>query len=180
TAADAKGLLKTAIRGEDPVLFLEHKALYRAAAARTPEPDADYLLPMGKARLHREGTDLTVVTYGMMVHKAMNVARQVAKEDGAEVEILDLRSLLPLDREAILASVKKTSRVLVLYEDHEFTGYGAEIAAQIAADAFEHLDAPVRRLAGAFSFVPFADPLERAVLPQDEDVLQAVRAVLAY
>lgn len=180
TAADAKGLLKTAIRSEDPVLFLEHKALYRAAAARSPEPDADYLIPFGKARTHREGTDMTIVTYGMMVHKAMSVARQIEKEDGASIEIIDLRTIVPLDTEAILASAKKTSRVLVVYEDHEFAGFGAEISAQIADKAFEHLDAPIRRLAGAFSWIPFADPLERAVLPQDEDILNAARALLDY
>ncbi len=180
TAADAKGLLKTAIRAQDPVLFLEHKALYRAAAARGPEPDADYLLPFGKARLHREGADLTIVTYGLMVHKAMSAARQIAREDGASIEIIDLRTLVPLDAEAVLASVKKTSRVLVVYEDHEFGGFGAEIAAQIADQAFEHLDAPVRRLAGAFTYIPFADPLEKAVLPQDEDIVHAAREVLAY
>ena len=180
TAADAKGLLKTAIRGQDPVLFLEHKALYRAAAARSPRPDTDYLLPFGKARLHLEGADLTIVTYGMMVHKSMNVARQIAKEDGASIEIIDLRTIVPLDTEAILNSVKKTNRVLVVHEDHEFVGFGAEICAQIADKAFEHLDAPVRRVAGAFSYVPFADPLERAVLPQDEDILRAARAMLAY
>ena len=162
------------------MLFLEHKALYRAAAARSPRPDTDYLLPFGKARLHREGTDLTIVTYGMMVHKCMNVARLIAKEDGASVEIIDLRTIVPLDTEAILASVKKTNRALVVYEDHEFAGFGAEICAQIADKAFEHLDAPVRRVAGAFCYVPFADPLERAVLPQDEDILRAARAMLAY
>jgi len=180
TAADAKGLLKTAIRGEDPVLFLEHKALYRAAAARSPEPDADYLLPFGKARLHRAGTDLTLVTYGLMVHKCTNVARQIEKEDGASVEIIDLRTIVPFDAETVLQSVRKTNRVLIVYEDHEFIGFGAEIAAQIADKAFEHLDAPIRRVAGAFTYVPFADPLERAVLPQDDDILRAVRAMLAY
>lgn len=179
-AADAKGLLKAAIRGEDPVLFLEHKALYRAAAARSPEPDADYLLPFGKARLVREGKDLTLVTYGMMVHFATKVARQLEKEDGLDVEILDLRTIVPLDTEAILASVRKTNRALVVYEDHEFMGFGAEIAAQITSHAFEHLDAPVQRVAGAFSYIPFADPLERAVLPQEDDILQAVRALAAY
>ncbi|MFQ5568165.1 MAG: thiamine pyrophosphate-dependent enzyme [Rhodothermales bacterium] len=180
TAADAKALLKTAIRSDDPVLFLEHKALYRAAAARTPETGTDDLLPFGKARIHREGTDLTIVTYGLMVHKSMNAARQIEKEDGASVEIIDLRTIVPLDTEAILASVRKTNRVLVVYEDHEFIGFGAEISAQIADKAFEHLDAPIRRVAGAFTPIPFADPLERAVLPQDEDILQAVRALLAY
>ncbi len=180
TAADAKGLLKTAIRSQDPVLFLEHKALYRAATARSTEPGADYLLPFGKARLHREGADLTIVTYGMMVHKCMNVARQIAKEDGASIEIIDLRTIVPLDTETILASIQKTNRALVVYEDHEFGGFGAEICAQIADKAFAHLDAPVRRVAGAFTYVPFADPLERAVLPQDEDILKAARAMLTY
>ncbi|QXD17230.1 dehydrogenase E1 component subunit alpha/beta [Rhodocaloribacter litoris] len=179
TAADAKGLLKTAIRLQDPVLFLEHKALYRAAAARTPEPDADYLLPFGKARIVREGTDLTIVTYGMMVHKSVNVARQLEKE-GVSVEIIDLRTILPLDSETLLHSVRKTNRVLVVYEDHEFAGFGAEICAQIADLAFTALDAPVRRVAGAFTPIPFADPLEKAVLPGDEDILSAARDVLAF
>ncbi|MEM1095225.1 MAG: dehydrogenase E1 component subunit alpha/beta [Bacteroidota bacterium] len=178
-AADAKGLLKAAIRMEDPVLFLEHKALYRAAAARSLEPGADYLLPFGKAATVREGTDLTIVTYGMMVHKAVNVARMMEKE-GVSVEIIDIRTMLPLDMDTILASVKKTNRALVVYEDHEFIGFGAEICAQIADAAFTYLDAPVRRVAGAFTFVPFADPLERAVLPQDEDILEGVRSVLAF
>lgn len=179
-AADAKGLLKTAIRSEDPVLFLEHKALYRSAAARTPTPDADYLVPFGKARLHREGSDLTIITYGMMVHKAMNAARQLEKEDGAQVEIIDLRTMVPLDTDTIFASLKKTNRALVVYEDHEFVGFGAEISAQLADKAFAYLDAPVRRVAGAFTYIPFADPLERAVLPQDQDILQAARELLAF
>lgn len=179
-AADAKGMLKTAIRQTDPVLFLEHKALYRQGPARSPEPGADYLVPFGKANTLREGTDLTIVTYGAMVYKAMNIAKQIEREDGASVEVIDIRSMLPLDSEAILESVKKTNRVLVLYEDHEFMGFGAEIAAQITDRAFEHLDAPVKRVAGAFSWIPFADPLERAVLPQDEDVLRGAREVLAY
>ncbi len=178
-AADAKGLLKTAIRSEDPVLFLEHKALYRMAAARTPAPDDQYYLPFGKARTEREGTDLSIITYGMMVHKARNVAKELAKE-GVSIEIIDLRTIVPLDSEAIIESVKKTNRALVLYEDHEFIGFGAEISAQIADLAFEHLDAPVRRLAGAFSHIPFADPLEKAVLPQDDDVRQAVEEILSY
>jgi len=162
------------------VLFLEHKALYRAAAARTPEPDADYLLPFGKARIVQEGTDLTIVTYGMMVHKSVSVARRLAREDGVSIEIIDIRTIIPLDIDTILDSVRKTNRVLVVYEDHEFAGFGAEIAAQIASRAFEYLDAPVQRVAGAFTPIPFADPLERAVLPQDEDILRAVRALLAY
>ena len=179
-AADAKGLLKTAIRLNDPVLFLEHKALYRMAAARSPEPDADYLLPFGQARTVREGTDLTIITYGMMVHKSISAAKTIEKEDGASVEIIDLRTIFPLDTDAILKSVQKTGRLLVVYEDHEFGGFGAEIAAQVADKSFHYLDAPIRRLAGAFTFIPFADPLERAVLPQDADVLDAARSLLAY
>lgn len=178
-AADAKGLLKTAIRMQDPVLFLEHKALYRAASARSPEPGPDYLLPFGQARIVREGTDLTVVAYGMMVHKAMNVARVLEKE-GISLEIIDLRTIVPYDGETVLNSVRKTNRALVVYEDHEFIGFGAEICAQIADQTFEHLDAPVRRVAGAFAPIPFADPLERAVLPQDDDILVGVRSILNY
>ncbi len=179
TAADAKGLLKTAIRLNDPVIFLEHKSLYRQGPARSPEPDADYLVPFGQARTVRPGTDLTIVTYGAMVYKAMNAAKALEKE-GASVEVIDIRTMMPLDVETILASVVKTNRALVLYEDHEFGGFGSEIAAQIADKTFEHLDAPVKRVAGAFTYIPFADPLERAVLPQDADVIEGARAVLAY
>lgn len=179
TAADAKGLLKTAIRLDDPVLFLEHKALYRMAAARTPSPGADYFLPFGKARVHRQGSDLSIITYGMMVHKAMNVAKALSDE-GISIEIIDLRTIMPLDTETVLESVKKTNRALVLYEDHEFIGFGAEVASQIADRAFEYLDAPIRRVAGAFTPIPFADPLERAVLPQDEDIMSATQELLAY
>lgn len=178
-AADAKGLLKTAIRGQDPVLFLEHKALYRAASARRPEPDADYLVPFGKAAVAREGADLTIITYGALVAKAINVARQMEGE-GVQVEIIDLRSLMPLDMDTVLESVKKTNRAVVLYEDHEFLGFGAEISAQISEKAFGYLDAPIRRVAGAFAPIAFADPLERAILPTDEGVLEAVRELAAY
>lgn len=179
TAADAKGLLTTAMRMEDPVMFLEHKALYRAAAARTPTPPEEYLLPFGKARVAREGTDLSIITYGMMVHKANNAAKELAKE-GVDVEVIDLRTMVPLDTDAILESVSKTNRALVLYEDHEFVGYGAEISAQIADLAFKQLDAPVRRVAGAFSPIPFAHSLEREVLPSDDDVLDAARELAAF
>lgn len=178
-AADAKGLLKSAIRGNDPVIFLEHKSLYRQGPARRPEPHADFLVPLGKAAVTREGTDLTIVTWGAIVYRALNAARQLEKE-GVSVEIVDVRSMMPLDTETILASAKKTGRVLVAYEDHEFMGFGAEIAAQISDAAFGHLDAPVRRVAGAFSSIPYADPLEAVVLPQDDDVLSAAREVLAF
>ncbi|MBX2820052.1 MAG: dehydrogenase E1 component subunit alpha/beta [Rhodothermaceae bacterium] len=178
-AADAKGLLKTAIRMNDPVLFLEHKGLYRAAHARSPEPDEDYLIPFGQANVVKEGTDLTIITYGLMVHKALAAAKSFEK-DGRSVEIIDLRTLVPLDTETIFASVKKTGRALVLYEDQEFLGYGAEISAQVADKMFEFLDAPIRRVAGAFTPIPFADPLERVVLPQDKDIMDAARELLEY
>ena len=170
TAADAKGLLATAIRMNDPVLFLEHKALYRDAAARTPTPPQDYTIPFGTARTVREGTDLTIVTYGKMVPMAEKAAKTLATDD-IDAEIVDLRTIMPLDSEAVLASVQKTNRVLVAYEDHEFIGFGAEIAAQVASDAFESLDAPVRRYAGAFTPTPFAHNLERAVLPDRKSVV---------
>ena len=178
-AADAKGLLKAAIRGEDPVLFLEHKALYRQGPARRPEPHDDYLVPLGKAAVTREGSDLTIVTWGAIVYKALNIAKTLEKE-GVSVEVIDVRSFLPFDSETVLESARKTGRVLVAYEDHEFMGFGAEIAAQISDAAFGALDAPVKRVAGAFSSIPYADALEKAVLPQDDDVLEAAREVLAF
>ncbi|MEM6289046.1 MAG: transketolase C-terminal domain-containing protein, partial [Bacteroidota bacterium] len=178
-AADAKGLLKAAIRGEDPVLFLEHKSLYRQGPARSPEPHADYLVPLGKARVAREGTDLTIVTWGALVYKALNVAKTLERE-GVSAEVIDVRSILPFDTETVIGSACKTNRVLVAYEDHEFMGFGAEVAAQVADRAFGYLDAPVKRVAGAFSSIPFADPLEKAVLPQDDDILAAAREVLAF
>jgi len=179
TAADAKGLLATAIRSEDPVLFLEHKALYRAASARTPTPPEDYTLPFGQARVAREGTDLTIVTYGMMTQKSLNVAKELEQE-GVDAEVVDLRTIVPLDSETILESVQKTNRALVVYEDHEFIGFGAELCAQIADDAFTYLDAPIRRVAGEFTPIPFAHDLERAVLPSDEGILEGARDLVAF
>ncbi|WP_263784950.1 alpha-ketoacid dehydrogenase subunit alpha/beta [Salinibacter grassmerensis] len=179
TAADAKGLLATAIRSEDPVLFLEHKALYRAASARTPTPPEDYTLPFGEARIAREGSDMTIVTYGMMTPKSLNAAQELEQE-GVDVEVVDLRTIVPLDSETVLESVRKTNRALVVYEDHEFIGFGAELCAQIADDAFTHLDAPVRRVAGEFTPIPFAHSLERSVLPSDEGILEAARDLAAF
>jgi len=178
-AADTKGLLATAIRMEDPVLFLEHKALYRAAAARTPTPPENYTLPFGQARVAREGTDLTIIAYGMMVHKALNVAKEL-DTDGVDAEVIDLRTIVPLDTETVLDSIRKTNRALVVYEDHEFAGFGAELCAQIGDEAFTFLDAPIRRVAGAFTPIPFAHALERAVLPSDEDILEAARELVAF
>ena len=164
---------------EDPVIFLEHKGLYRSAPARSPEPDSEYLLPFGKANVVREGTDLTIVTYGMMVHKTVAAARQLEGE-GISVEIIDLRTILPLDSDTIFESVKKTNRALIVYEDHEFGGFGAEISAQLADQMFGFLDAPVRRVGGKFAQIGFADPIERELLPQDDDILDANRTLAAY
>jgi 2-oxoisovalerate dehydrogenase E1 component len=178
-AADAKGLLKTAIRLDDPVLFLEHKALYRQGVARTPDPGDDFLLPFGRARVVREGEDATIVTYGLQVYKAINAAKKLEK-NGYSSEVIDIRTMIPFDRETILESVRKTNRVLVLHEDSEFMGFGAEISAQIADETFRYLDAPVRRVGGAFTPTPYAEKLESAVLPQDQDVYDEVRELLAY
>jgi 2-oxoisovalerate dehydrogenase E1 component len=161
------------------VLFLEHKWLYRQPVARTPEPDADYLIPFGSARMVQEGTDLTIVTYGAMVYKTLEAIRPIEKE-GVKVEVIDLRTIVPLDTQAVLESVRKTNRVLIVHEDHEFLGLGGEIAARIADEAFEWLDAPVRRVAGMFTPIPFADPLERAALPSDRQIRQAVRDILEF
>ena len=178
-AADAKGLLKTAIRGGDPVLFLEHKGLYRQSYAAAPEPDENYLLPFGKAAVKKEGEDLTIVTWGALVHKSLEAVKKLEKE-GVRIEIIDIRTINPLDMETILASVKKTSKVLIAHEDTLFAGFGAEIAAQIADKAFEYLDGPVHRLGGADTPIPFSPVLEKAVLPQTEDIVRAARKILEY
>lgn len=178
-AADAKGMLKTAIRSDDPIVFLEHKALYRQGFARSPEPDADYLVPLGKASVVREGTDATIITYGAMVNKALNIAKEYAA-GGKQVEVIDIRSILPLDFETILDSVKKTNRALVLHEDYEYMGFGAEIVAQISDKAFHYLDAPVKRVAAKFSPIPYAHALEDFVLPNDNDIRMALEELVHY
>lgn len=176
-AADAKGLLKTACQLKDPVLFLEHKFLYRQGYAKSPEPDADYYLPFGKAAVKKEGSDLTIVSYGAMVEKALKASREMEKK-GYSVEVVDLRTLVPLDTETILNSVKKTGKAIVFYEDTKFMGFGAEIAAQIAESAFEYLDAPVKRVAGVHVHIPFS--LESTALPQDSWILKAAEEMLAF
>ncbi len=178
-AADAKGMLKTAIRSEDPTLFLEHKFLYRQGFARSPEPGKDYLVEIGKAKVVREGSDLTIVTYGAMVQKALNAAKAHAKE-GVEIEVIDLRTIVPYDAETVHESVKKTSKVLVLHEDYEFIGFGAEISAQIADKCFEYLDAPVARVGAKFAPIGFADPLEDFLLPNDKDINEALERLLKF
>jgi len=178
-ALDAAGLLRTAIRCDDPVLFLEPKHLYRQTHNRAPYPGRDYMIPFGKARLVQEGTTLTIVTYGSLVHRAVQSLKAL-DQDGIQPEILDLRSLNPYDWELIAASVKKTNRVLVLHEDNISWGYGAEIAARIADELFEFLDAPVRRLAAKDVYIPYHPVLEDEVLPQPADIVRAARALAAY
>ncbi len=177
TPRDAKGLLKAAIRDDDPVLFLEHKYLYRRLKEEVP--DEDYVVPIGKAAVRREGSDATIVTFGAMVHVALDAAARL-DEEGVDVEVLDLRSLAPLDREAILESVARTSRALVLHEAARTGGIGGEIAACIAEEGFEYLDAPVTRLASLDTPVPYSPPLERAFMPGVEKVVDAVRALVRY
>lgn len=179
TALDANGLLRTAIRCDDPVLFLEPKHLYRQTHNRSPYPGPDFMIPFGKAKLAREGTDLTIVTYGSLVVRSVQAAKQL-EEEGVQAEVLDLRSLSPYDWELISASVKKTSRVLVVHEDHLSWGFGAEIAARISEELFEFLDAPVKRLGGKDVFVPYHPVLEDAVLPQPGDIIRAVEDLLKY
>ncbi len=180
TALDACGLLRTALRGEDPVLFLEHKRLYREPFNRGPNPGPDYCIPFGKARVARPGSDLTVVTYGAVVPRALQAAEKLAHETGVQVEVIDLRSLAPYDWEAIAASVRKTSRVIVAYEDVLSFGYGAEIAARIADELFEDLDAPVRRVAAKDVFCAYQPSLEDVILPQAEDLHHAMADLLRY
>jgi 2-oxoisovalerate dehydrogenase E1 component len=179
TALDANGLLRTAIRSDDPVMFLEHKHLYRQAYNKGQYPDANFMIPFGKAKVVREGTDITVITYGALVQRSLVAAKEAAKND-ISVEVIDLRSLNPYDWQAIETSVKKTSRVLVAYEDMISWGYGAEIAARIADELFEYLDAPVKRVAAQDCFVAYAPNVEDAILPQTDDVLKAVQELAKY
>jgi 2-oxoisovalerate dehydrogenase E1 component len=179
TALDANGLLRTAIRSDDPVLFLEHKHLYRQTYNKSGYPDANFMIPFGKAKTVREGSDLTIITYGALVQRSLVAAKQAAQQD-IDVEVIDLRSLNPYDWRAIEASVKKTNRALVVYEDWQSWGYGAEIAARIADELFDYLDAPVKRVAALDCFVAYAPNLEDAILPQTDDVLRAIKEITAY
>jgi pyruvate/2-oxoglutarate/acetoin dehydrogenase E1 component len=175
TPEDAKGLLISAIEDPNPVLYFEHKHLYRRIKADVPEER--YTVPLGKARIHLEGDDVTVVTWGAMVYTAEEAAKQL---DDVSVEIVDLRTIMPWDKAAVLDSVRKTSKVLVLHEDTRTGGFGAEIAATIAEDAFEDLDAPVKRIAAPDTPVPFSPPLEKAFIPQVEDVAAGLRELVEY
>jgi 2-oxoisovalerate dehydrogenase E1 component beta subunit len=178
TVADAKGLLKAAIRDEDPVLFFEHKYLYRRIKADLPGPDE--VVPLGQARVVRPGHDLTIVTYAAMVWKALEAADTLAAEDGLSVEVIDLRTLLPIDDATIEASVKKTNRVLIVHEDTVTGGMAGELTARINERCFEWLDAPVRRVAAHDVPLPYAPPLEDFVLPQTSDIVRASRWLAAY
>ena len=179
TALDASGLLRTAIRCDDPVIFLEHKHLYRQTYNKSPNPGPNFMIPFGKAKVVREGKDLTVVTYGATVQRALVAANQAA-EQGLDVEVIDLRSLSPWDRERVYESVRKTSRVIVAYEDSMSWGYGAEIAARIADECFAWLDAPVKRVASTDTFVGYAPQLEDATLPQVETFRRAYEEIMQY
>src|SRR5688572_6363922 len=178
TASDAKGLLKAAIRDDDCVLFFEHKYLYRRIKEELPK--GDHLVPIGKARLAREGTDLSIITYAATVWKALEAAEQLEKEDGLSVEIVDLRSLLPMDDAAIVETVKKTNRVLVVHEDTRTGGVAGEVTARINEQAFEWLDAPIRLVAAHDVPLPYAPHLEDFVLPQTADIVRAARWLASY
>ncbi len=178
-ALDANGLLRTAIRSDDPVLFLEHKHLYRQAYNKSQYPPDDFMIPFGKAKTVREGTDLTIITYGALVQRSL-VAAKKAEEQGINTEVIDLRSLVPYDWEAIAASVKKTNKVIIAHEDSLSFGYGAEIAARIADELFEHLDAPVKRVAALDTFVAYAPQVEDYILPQADDVGRAITEIYSY
>jgi 2-oxoisovalerate dehydrogenase E1 component len=178
-ALDANGLLRTAIRCDDPVLFLEHKHLYRQAYNKSAYPPDEFMIPFGKAKTVREGTDISIITYGALVQRSLVAARQ-AEQQGISVEIVDLRSLQPYDWNAIVATVKKTNRVIVAHEDSLSFGYGAEMAARISDELFEYLDAPVRRVAALDTFVAYAPVLEDAILPQVADVMKAIEELHRY
>jgi pyruvate/2-oxoglutarate/acetoin dehydrogenase E1 component len=177
TAYDAKGLIKAAIRDPDPVLYFEHKYLYRRI--KEDLPTEDFVVPIGKAQLRREGEDLSIITWGAMVYKAMEAAEELYK-DGIDVEVLDLRTILPVDEEAILATAKKTSKVIVLHEATLTGGPGGEVVARIAEKAFEYLDGPIVRIAPPDTPVPYSPPLEEAFLPQVSDIVARARKLAAY
>jgi 2-oxoisovalerate dehydrogenase E1 component len=179
-ALDANGLLRTAIRCDDPVLFFEHKRLYRETWGRAPYPGPDYMIPFGQARTVREGKHLSLITYGAIVPRALQAAQRAARELGVETEIIDLRTLSPYDWEAIANSVQKTNRVIVAHEDMLSWGYGAEIAARIAEELFDSLDAPVRRVGALDTFVAYQPALEDAILPRAESIFQAIAALARY
>ncbi len=178
-AADAKGLLKTACREDDPVLFLEHKGMYRQSFAASPEPDAEYVLPFGIAKVVRGGEDITIITYGMMVQRSLDAARKL-EEQGISVEVVDLRTLNPLDEETMLRSVRKTGKVLVVHEDTRTTGFGGHLASVIMENAFQYLDGPIIRVASEDTPIPYSPPLESAVLVQESDITKALEELARF
>jgi len=177
---DANGLLRTALRCDDPVMFFEHKRLYRETWGRAPYPGPDYTIPFGKARIAREGAHLTLITYGAIVPRALQAANRAARELQIETEVLDLRTLNPYDWDAIATSVTKTSKVIVAHEDMISWGYGAELAARISDELFDSLDAPVRRIGAMDTFVAYQPILEDVILPQPEGIFQAISALAKY
>ncbi len=179
-AADAKGLLKTACREEDPVLFLEHKGLYRQGFASAPEPDANYLLPFGLAKIKKAGSDATIITWGMLVQRCLDASAKIEEKHGVSIEVIDLRTLNPLDKDTIFMSVRKTGKVLIVHEDTLTSGFGGEIAAIIASEVFERLDAPIQRVAAKDTPVPYGPELENAMLPQEKDVVTALEKLVTY
>ena len=178
TPYDAKGLLKSAVRDDNPVIYFEHKRLYRSVKEDLPE--GDFTVPIGPAEVRLEGRDLSLITYGGTMHQALDAARIVEKEDGLKVEVLDLRTLLPLDREAILATARKTGKVLIAHEDRLTGGIGGEVAAIIAEHAFDYLDGPIRRVAALDTHVAFSPPLEEYILPNTNKIVEAIRELAAY
>ena len=178
-SSDAAGLLRTAFRCEDPVMFLEHKHLLRQKYAMDPPTPADYLIPLGKAATVRPGRDLTIVTWGATVQKSLEAAEQLG-DDGLSVEVIDLRSLVPWDKDAVASSVARTSRLLVVHEDVLTSGFGAEVAAWAGEACFKDLDAPISRVGATDTFVAYEPTLERAILPQTDGIAAAARAVLTY
>jgi pyruvate/2-oxoglutarate/acetoin dehydrogenase E1 component len=180
TTYDAKGMLKAAIRDNNPVIYLEHKLLYRLPELREELPLDDYTVPLGKAIVRREGEDMTILTYGAMVHQCLRAAQVLEESDDLAVEVLDLRSLSPLDRDAIMESVKRTNKVLIVHEDTLTGGIGAELSAILAEELFEYLDGPITRVAAPDVPFPYAPPLEEAYLPNAEKILVAARALAAY
>jgi 2-oxoisovalerate dehydrogenase E1 component beta subunit len=177
---DYKGLIRAAVRDNDPVVFFEHKKTYTLPTIKQEVPDGDYIVPIGKAKVVREGTKLSVFAYGMMLHQSLEAARALEQE-GVQVEVVDLRTLRPLDKETVINSVKKTGRALIVHEDNLFGGFGAEIAAILSDEAFEYLDAPIKRLAGLdVPAMPFAAPMEEFFMPNPQKIAEAMRKLAAY